>query len=911
MSAGPESNNAGQFFSPEKRVSFDRLDATFSSLDQPCTSDAFIEGDVSMEWAFNANNQNQRFQLTETGDGFVVPKSPSTLEVVFVSDALEKQRFIRKKMRLALAGGVLEWTGGKAKKRPKLTFAKGIRLQKLDEKGKQVIETFDLLPTPSDTQQRQEDWYRTPGPSSPPTVEVERPDSDAEKKRKRSTTPEPALEPAPSTLDFNEIPAEEDLDMGVSGADDGHADAGRDASTRSGSSASTDTDNRRTRTASTEILNSGSHSHSSKPSTVHAEPPKKKPRMSSSGQKKSQPNLRAISQNSGTESRSGSVVSSTSVPEGKHRKKNAKKRQKEKERKAMEKAQKAGTGEVPTVVGSVTEMSPPPPPPPPTRDPALDLLPGYKCTERTPTEYLAIADLKKNLQRKVCFVGIVVQMDTPMRVGNQGDWSMGLSVVDSSFGEYSQPFLVNLYAKGDEGSRLPAIQIGQPLLLRQVKVTEKPPGTLRGVGFKDSFQWVGYDSLADTASYGSQPRADAPALAGRWKATKADLTYFKSISRWWDVAGEGIMRDLGIRYTPKESQIMPTPHLDVLASQPVELGLVKIKDIPIQVDVPHHSVTVDLIVEVTRCWVHQYASNRVDIFVTDYTFHPNLKPDHQKPHFPYALKISAWDKVGADAAVLNTGYYLFKKVPIKLDKEGYLEGKINDPKENLIQKLSSQHSTVQQLLEWEKSVIDGTANENSTMLDAEELQELNEDQPTTKLVHNEHLNAPFSRIEDVLQTTSLPNKFRVAVQIVDYKPRKLREWVRGYCERCKEELKKECEKCINCGDDEGRHLRKFYRFAFKVRNKAGAEMVITASENEAQNFLKEIPCDYINSVTSLRSFIRYLQPILPPSEEGEDQQTDAPLIDICVAVTASERYGRTYHLFGCQLMKEDDAVMKD
>ncbi|KIO16660.1 hypothetical protein M407DRAFT_33683 [Tulasnella calospora MUT 4182] len=245
------------------------------------------------------------------------------------------------------------------------------------------------------------------------------------------------------------------------------------------------------------------------------------------------------------------------------------------------------------------------------------------------------------------------------------------------------------------------------------------------------------------------------------------------------------MQDLGIQYNPNESQIVAAPHLDILASQPVELGLVKIKDIPIQVDVPHHSVTVDLIVEVTRSWVHQYASNRVDLFVTDYTLHPNLKPDHQTSYLPYALKISAWDKVGADAAVLQTGYYLFKKVPIKLDKEGYLEGKINDPRENLIQKLSTQNSIVQQLLERKQSVIDGVANENSTELDAEELLKLSEDQPTTKLVYNEHPNAPFSRIEDVLQTTSLPNKFRVAVQIVDYKPRKLVEWVKGYCERCK------------------------------------------------------------------------------------------------------------------------------
>lgn len=86
-----------------------------------------------------------------------------------------------------------------------------------------------------------------------------------------------------------------------------------------------------------------------------------------------------------------------------------------------------------------------------------------------------------------------------------------------------------------------------------------------------------------------------------------------------------------------------------------------------------------------------------------------------------------------------------------------------------------------------QALIDGIVNENSAALDVEELRELDEDQPTTKLVCNEHPTAPFSRIEDVLATTTLPNKFRLAVQIVDYKPRKLREWVRGYCEYCKKE----------------------------------------------------------------------------------------------------------------------------
>ncbi|KAG8926859.1 hypothetical protein FRC01_008300, partial [Tulasnella sp. 417] len=471
-----------------------------------------------------------------------------------------------------------------------------------------------------------------------------------------------------------------------------------------------------------------------------------------------------------------------------------------------------------------------------------------------------------------------------------------------------------------------------------IKIIEKPRGTPRGVGYKDSFQWVSYDSLADKESYGSSSRNDDAALAGRWKATKADLTYFKSISKWWDAAGEGIMKDLGIQYNPNDSQIVTAPHLDVSASQPVELGLVKIKDIPIQVDVPHHSVTVDLVVEVTRCWVHQYASNRVDIFVTDYTLHPKLKPDHQTEHLPYALKISAWDKVGADAAVLKPGHYLFKKVPIKLDKEGFLEGKINDPKENLIQKLSSQHSRVQDLLERKQAIIDGITNEDesSAVLDAEKLRELNEDQPTTKLVYNEHSDAPFSQLEDVLQTTNLPNKFRVAVQIVDYKPRKLREWVKGYCDRCKREYVQapgpvaarasqdewsfntlllrfdvDWKKCINCGDEEGRYMRKFYRFAFKVRNKAGTEMVVTASESEAQNFLKEIPCDLIHTAAALKPFKRYLEPILPPPEDEAEQQPDAPVIDICVAVTASERYGRICHLFGSQLMREGDTVMRD
>ncbi|KAG9019573.1 hypothetical protein FRB90_000481 [Tulasnella sp. 427] len=950
-SASPETNYTNQFFSPGNYVPFDSLDATFSAVDGTYTSDGFIEGKVVMEWGFIVSNNNHRFLLRETRGGSQGANA-STVEVVFVSDALEKQKFIRKVMRVSLDGATLEWTGAKPKRRPKLTFADGIRLQKLDERGAEVLETFDFRPRPKEVNPPAQDWLKTPAPESPPNKDTADSDKELEKKRKRSPTPEPPL----SSLDFNDIRAEDNdttMEMEIAiPEEDQHEelDVERAVSTHSGSSVSTNSEGRSTRTASVATSRPASPSpipvtSSSKPP---AEPPRKKARINSSGQKKVQPNHEAKSHGVVTEGRSGSTTSglgSAGLNNEKNRKKRERKKAREKEKRELEMAQKVGAQ-----TGENSKKPSPPPPPPLPRDPTLDLLAGYRCMEasrvlipkenninaciqRTPTDYHAIADLKKNIKRKVCFVGIVVAMDTPIRVGNQSDWSMGLSLVDSSFGEYSQPFLVNLYAKGDEGTRLPLIRVGQPLLLRQIMIMERPPGTLKGVGYKDSFQWVGYNPTTNSASYGDQPHTNTAALLGRWQATRADLVYFRKISAWWNAAGSDIMKGLGIPYSPTEPRNdPPLPTQEVLCTQQAEFGIVDIKDIPIQLDIPGHAVTVDLVVEVVRTWVHEYASNRVDIFVTDYSHHTRLKEDHQTPHLPYALKISAWDKVGAEAEVLTPGYYLFKSVPIKLDKEGFLEGKINDPRVNVIQKLSAKHEDLQDLLERKQMLIDGVAPGDSTELDPEELRQLDEDRPTTRLVLNQHASAPFSKIEDVLKTTTLPNKFRLAVQIVGHKPLLLRDWVRGYCNHCKKEIPKEFERCTKCDDSEGHHLRKFYRFAFKVRNRAGTEMVITASEEEAvsaplinnakreldecpqQNFLKEIPCDYQNTKQDIIAFREYLKPILPPStppENGNEAGGGAPILDVCVAAVASEKYGRTYHLFGCQLMREEgDTIMK-
>ncbi len=54
----------------------------------------------------------------------------------------------------------------------------------------------------------------------------------------------------------------------------------------------------------------------------------------------------------------------------------------------------------------------------------------------------------------------------------------------------------------------------------------------------------------------------------------------------------------------------------------------------------------------------------------------------------------------------------------------------------------------------------------------------------TPLVLTHHPNAPISTLKDILAVQRPPKKFRVRARVVDYSPRDLREWVRGYCEEC-------------------------------------------------------------------------------------------------------------------------------
>lgn len=59
------------------------------------------------------------------------------------------------------------------------------------------------------------------------------------------------------------------------------------------------------------------------------------------------------------------------------------------------------------------------------------------------------------------------------------------------------------------------------------------------------------------------------------------------------------MQGLGIPYAPDDRDTEPPSTFDFPVTQPTELGLVTIKDIPIQDNIPHQAVTVDLVVEVS------------------------------------------------------------------------------------------------------------------------------------------------------------------------------------------------------------------------------------------------------------------------------------------------------------------------
>jgi len=77
----------------------------------------------------------------------------------------------------------------------------------------------------------------------------------------------------------------------------------------------------------------------------------------------------------------------------------------------------------------------------------------------------------------------------------------------------------------------------------------------------------------------------------------------------------------------------------------------------------------------------------------------------------------------------------------------------------------------------------------------------------SKITTIDHFNMPITNIRTILNSKMIPNKYRCRVRVVDYMPRKIKNFTRPYCTICKRTFDKSndnnlvcCERCKSTGD---------------------------------------------------------------------------------------------------------------
>ncbi|KAG8899819.1 hypothetical protein FRB99_006434 [Tulasnella sp. 403] len=544
-----------------------------------------------------------------------------------------------------------------------------------------------------------------------------------------------------------------------------------------------------------------------------------------------------------------------------------------------------------------------------TRNPALDLAPGYTCSKGG--IYKPISELTIRTKHNV--VGIVVEVGQPNMSSKGGksappnssktaakkfaEWSLYLAVVDPSFHPKSE--------SGNKQAWLPTVKLGQPVLLRQL-FFKQFQNSVQGTGFSNSFKWAAFDGdqgcpvLSDSSS------------ALHWAVTRDDLDYLPRIYEWWKaVQGDLIPKILPLlspTSKPGRARIGNTSAdaggtasvpaaTQANGSQYTKRGLCLIKD-------ANQNDFIDCVVEYQHTYVKSTSIGEVVcVYVTDWTRH---RHSYQDNRLGAILKIVFWGEKGEVGKGLTAGYYRMKNIRMAFDKNGNLEGHFNN--ESTLTKLAVTSSEVHDLLSRKEQEDSGQQTdepaepqtkpvhpqpERRPETPAAAFRPCTESEPKTKIEDDESMVKTYRRLQNKYKDdvhpasiatifgnppSELPKHYRVIARVFDYMPRDLREWVHGICKTCQKPLPKDRRGCLQCNDDV--NIKLTYRFSLHVVDQNQKTMVVRVCGSRAEELLSTFPPKWLDTVDEYFRFLEYVTPIL--SKLNGDEEMPGPWLDFCV-----------------------------
>ncbi|KAG9123076.1 hypothetical protein FRC07_000264 [Ceratobasidium sp. 392] len=509
----------------------------------------------------------------------------------------------------------------------------------------------------------------------------------------------------------------------------------------------------------------------------------------------------------------------------------------------------------------------------PVRNPALDMVAGFYSNLVGPIVPLANAADK---------VGSKVSLM---------DWTATLELLDPSVTEQTA-LTVTLFLPSSLENCMPNVKAGDVIMLVKIAIVSFN-GTFRGTGYPDTFQWAGY-SLSQNTHFHSVHRDFSDLDHCPFFTPGPDeLQYASQLAEWWKALQE-------LAKTKPDG--VPT-----LMAGPRGRQLITLSEA--EADVFFNCV-VEILFKVPP------GDQAAEIFVTDYTVHPQFYPrqlrdetrttkqEQIKVYGRRVLKVMLWGSTQIEhSRELDVGYYYIDNLRVKFDSKGNLEGTLQDDRRK-IDKLRKDDPLLGDLLK-RKSEYFGRApspDASTSRVGFARGQDPNlhsagdllpppaapvvptvsasaipsvpkqaqttsgGDKPSiTRLLYYNIVQTP---IQQVLGHGSCPEIFRIRARVAAFEPYKLANFTHGFCTKCKADFVPGATACVECGDFEGEFVGYEYRFRLCVEEEAPrpsqdayrASLILDVSGKDAEMFLSGVPPQDFHNVANARKLRNRLTP---------------------------------------------------
>nr|XP_019047735.1 hypothetical protein I302_04352 [Kwoniella bestiolae CBS 10118]OCF26665.1 hypothetical protein I302_04352 [Kwoniella bestiolae CBS 10118] len=111
-----------------------------------------------------------------------------------------------------------------------------------------------------------------------------------------------------------------------------------------------------------------------------------------------------------------------------------------------------------------------------------------------------------------------------------------------------------------------------------------------------------------------------------------------------------------------------------------------------------------------------------------------------------------------------------------------------------------------------------------------------------RTIHTNEMDHPLSSISNILDNSTVPNKYRIIAQVKSIISRSPSgDIIQAYCKHCKMSFKNDWTWCLSCNDTEGEYAEWKYRFLVVLVDQRGMELVGLVGDDEAAEFLPPLP----------------------------------------------------------------------